>query len=114
MPLFRSKAENKVREAGFDPARLPPGQYYTDKWPVLHAGEVPQVDLATWTLQVTGAVEEPLTLTFEPLRRALQGRALGRAGGTLPPEAERPLRDRPRRARLHRERPARRARGRRG
>ena len=24
MPLFRSKAEDKVREAGFDPARLPP------------------------------------------------------------------------------------------
>ena len=60
MPLFRSKAEDKVREAGFDPARLPPGQYYTDKWPVLHASEVPQVDLATWTLQVTGEVEDLL------------------------------------------------------
>src|SRR5256714_14327133 len=69
MPLFRSKAEDKVREAGFDPARLPPGQYYTDSWPVLHAGEIPDVDLATWTLQVTGEVEEPLTLTFEQLRQ---------------------------------------------
>ena len=69
MPLFRSKAEDKVRQAGFDPARLPPGQYYTDKWPVLHAGEIPDVDLATWALEVAGEVEEPLTLSFEELRQ---------------------------------------------
>jgi DMSO/TMAO reductase YedYZ molybdopterin-dependent catalytic subunit len=69
MPLFRSKAEDKVRQAGFDPARLPPGQYYTDKWPVLHAGEIPDVDLANWTLEVTGEVEEPLSLSFEELQQ---------------------------------------------
>jgi DMSO/TMAO reductase YedYZ molybdopterin-dependent catalytic subunit len=68
MPLFRSKAEDKVRDAGYDPARLPPGQYLTEKWPVLHAGDVPDVDIATWTLTVTGEVEEPLTLGFEELR----------------------------------------------
>ncbi len=67
MPLFRSKAEDKVREAGYDPARLPPGQYLTEKWPVLHAGEVPDVDVATWTLTVSGEVEEPLTLTYDEL-----------------------------------------------
>jgi DMSO/TMAO reductase YedYZ molybdopterin-dependent catalytic subunit len=65
MPLFRSKAEEKVREAGYDPARLPPGQYLTEKWPVLHAGDVPAVDLATWTFRVFGEVEEPLELTWE-------------------------------------------------
>jgi DMSO/TMAO reductase YedYZ molybdopterin-dependent catalytic subunit len=68
MPLFRSKAEDKVREAGYDPARLPPGQYLTEKWPVLHAGEVPDVDVATWTLSITGEVEEPQTLSFDELR----------------------------------------------
>ena len=68
MPLFRSKAEDKVREAGFDPARLPPGQYFTEKWPVLHAGEVPDVDIATWTLEITGEVEQPTTLSFEQLK----------------------------------------------
>jgi DMSO/TMAO reductase YedYZ molybdopterin-dependent catalytic subunit len=68
MALFRSKAEDKVRQAGYDPARLPPGQYLTDKWPVLHAGDVPDTDLATWTLEVTGEVEEPLSLTYEQLR----------------------------------------------
>ena len=67
MPLFRSKAEDKVRKAGFDPARLPPGQYYTDKWPVLHAGDVPAEDLATWTLEISGEVETPVTLTWDEL-----------------------------------------------
>ena len=68
MPLFRSKAEDKVRAAGYDPARLPPGQYLTEKWPVLHAGDVPHVDLAVWDFKVWGEVEEPLTLMFEQLK----------------------------------------------
>ena len=104
MPLFRSKAEDKVRAAGFDPARLPPGQYFTEKWPVLHAGQVRHVDIATWTLELSGEVEQPVTLGFdelartagdrgddghplrhplEPLRRALQGRPLARAREAL-------------------------------
>jgi DMSO/TMAO reductase YedYZ molybdopterin-dependent catalytic subunit len=67
VPLFRSKAEAKVAEAGYDPARLPPGQYLTEKWPVLHAGSVPKIDLATWDFTVSGEVERELTLTWEQL-----------------------------------------------
>ena len=67
MALFRSKAEEKVRDAGYDPARLPPGQYLTDKWPVLHAGDVPDTDLATWDFRVWGEVEKPITLTWDEL-----------------------------------------------
>jgi DMSO/TMAO reductase YedYZ molybdopterin-dependent catalytic subunit len=63
--VFRSKAEQKVRDAGYDPARLPPGQYLTEKWPVLHAGDLPRTDLATWTFRVFGEVEEPLELSWE-------------------------------------------------
>jgi DMSO/TMAO reductase YedYZ molybdopterin-dependent catalytic subunit len=64
--VFRSKAESKVRAAGYDPARLPPGQHLTDKWPVLHAGSVPEYrDLSTWTLRVFGEVEEPLELSWD-------------------------------------------------
>jgi len=63
--VFRSKAERKVVELGYDPARLPPGQYLTEKWPVLHAGSIPDVDLATWTFRVWGEVESPLELTWE-------------------------------------------------
>jgi DMSO/TMAO reductase YedYZ molybdopterin-dependent catalytic subunit len=65
--VFRSRAEKKVRDAGYDPARLPPGQYLTEKWPVLHAGSVPRTDLATWDFKVWGQVEEPLTLTWDEL-----------------------------------------------
>jgi DMSO/TMAO reductase YedYZ molybdopterin-dependent catalytic subunit len=64
--VFRSKAEAKVREAGYDPARLPPGQYLTQKWPVLQAGSVPHYpDLSTWTLRVFGEVENDVELTWE-------------------------------------------------
>jgi DMSO/TMAO reductase YedYZ molybdopterin-dependent catalytic subunit len=65
MALFRSRAEAKVRKAGYDPARLPPGQYITEKWPVLHAGSIPSTDLSTWDFRVWGEVDEPLTLTWE-------------------------------------------------
>ena len=65
--MFRSRAEDKVREAGFDPKRLPPGQYLTDKWPVLHAGSVPTVDLATWDLRVWGEVGNNATFRWEQL-----------------------------------------------
>ena len=68
MPLFRSKAEAKVRDAGYDPARLPPGQYLTEKWPILHAGDVAHVDLAAWRLRIFGEVEEEVTLDYEQLR----------------------------------------------
>ena len=68
MPLFRSKAEDKVRAAGYDPARLPPGQYLTEKWPVLHAGDVAHVELTTWQLRIFGEVEEEVTFDYEQLR----------------------------------------------
>ena len=55
-------AEKKVRAAGYDPARLPPGQYLTQKWPVLHAGDVPHVDIGTWSFRVFGEVEQEVTL----------------------------------------------------
>jgi DMSO/TMAO reductase YedYZ molybdopterin-dependent catalytic subunit len=67
--VFRSKAEKKVIDAGYDPARLPPGQYLTEKWPVLHAGNVPHYppDLAGWDLRVFGEVENPITLSWQEL-----------------------------------------------
>jgi DMSO/TMAO reductase YedYZ molybdopterin-dependent catalytic subunit len=66
--MFRSRAEKKVAAAGYDPARLPPGQYLTDKWPVLHAGSVPSTDLGTWDFRVFGDVENPVTLSWEELQ----------------------------------------------
>ncbi|MEX0879312.1 MAG: hypothetical protein WEB59_00205 [Thermoanaerobaculia bacterium] len=36
-----------IRFPNPDPSRVPPGQFVTREWPVLHAGSVPAVDLAT-------------------------------------------------------------------
>jgi DMSO/TMAO reductase YedYZ molybdopterin-dependent catalytic subunit len=68
MTLFRTKVEQKLIEKGLDPARLPPGQYLTEKWPVLHAGTVPAADLAIWDFRVFGEVEHEITLTYDELR----------------------------------------------
>jgi DMSO/TMAO reductase YedYZ molybdopterin-dependent catalytic subunit len=48
--------------------RLPPGQIITRKWPVLHYGAVPMVDLARWRFRVSGAVERPFELDWEELQ----------------------------------------------
>jgi DMSO/TMAO reductase YedYZ molybdopterin-dependent catalytic subunit len=47
--------------------RVPPGQVVTAKWPVLHYGDVPRVDTATWSFEVSGLVERPYTLTYDEL-----------------------------------------------
>ena len=44
-------------------SRIPPGQVVTEKFPVLHYGSVPAVDLANWDLRVFGLVEQPLRFT---------------------------------------------------
>jgi len=48
--------------------RVPPGQYVTEKWPVLHYGSVPRFDPATWRFRVFGLVAEPLEFTYEAFR----------------------------------------------
>ena len=69
MGLFRSSPQAKLADRGIDPARLPPGQYPTDKWPVLTAESVPApADLANWRLRTSGLVEQPLELSFDELR----------------------------------------------
>lgn len=46
-------------------ARVPPGQFVTERFPVLHYGETPNYEtLGNWTLQVFGLVEEEKTFTW--------------------------------------------------
>jgi DMSO/TMAO reductase YedYZ molybdopterin-dependent catalytic subunit len=49
-------------------ARVPPGQYATEKWPVLHYGSIPRFDPASWDFRIFGLVEEPVRLTYDELR----------------------------------------------
>ena len=48
--------------------RLPPGQYQTEKWPVLHYGSVPSFNPATWDFKVNGLVDNPITLSYEQFK----------------------------------------------
>ena len=48
--------------------RLPPGQVRTEKWPVLHYGSVPRVDLARWDFRVFGEVERPQRWTWDEFK----------------------------------------------
>ncbi|MCC6672639.1 MAG: sulfite oxidase-like oxidoreductase [Planctomycetes bacterium] len=60
----RKRKEHAVRQQG----RLPPGQSLTEKWPVLHHGQVPEVDTAHWEFRVFGLVEAALHLRYDEFR----------------------------------------------
>jgi|HigsolmetaAR202D_1030399.scaffolds.fasta_scaffold00001_148 Sulfite oxidase and related enzymes len=62
--------KNKFDKTPYDAQdRVPPGQYVTAKFPVLHYGNVPEYsDLSTWDLRVWGEIEEPKTFSFEEFR----------------------------------------------
>lgn len=48
--------------------RVPPGQFVTDRFPVLHHGSVPHIDLESWNLRVFGQVKEELLLDWRAVR----------------------------------------------
>jgi len=61
MRLFTKKADLPPEKA----ARVPPGQYLTEKWPVLHYGSVPRFDPKTWDFRVFGKVLNEFKLKWE-------------------------------------------------
>ncbi|MGG3622063.1 molybdopterin-dependent oxidoreductase [Bacillus gobiensis] len=44
--------------------QLPPGQFETEKWPILHQGDVYQFDEDTWNFRLFGKVKEEITLSY--------------------------------------------------
>lgn len=60
---FRGKRQTDV-----DPSRVPPGQYVTRDFPILSAGPTPRTPLAQWTFTIRGAVDEPVSWTWDELR----------------------------------------------
>jgi DMSO/TMAO reductase YedYZ molybdopterin-dependent catalytic subunit len=48
--------------------RIPPGQTRTLKWPVLHAGSVPEISLDVWELTIGGLVDTPLHFHWNEFR----------------------------------------------
>ena len=66
MGFFDRNREDVVAQ-GYDPSRLPPGQYLTDRFPVLHVGDVPEYAPGQWNLKVFGEVDREFTLDFDEL-----------------------------------------------
>lgn len=52
--------------------RIPPGQHETSRWPVLHAGRVPQIDESKWKFRVWGMVEEEKEYSLEEFLKLSQ------------------------------------------
>jgi DMSO/TMAO reductase YedYZ molybdopterin-dependent catalytic subunit len=48
--------------------RIPPGQRLVKSWPVLHYGPIPKFDGQEWPLELSGLVENPVTLSYQQLR----------------------------------------------
>jgi DMSO/TMAO reductase YedYZ molybdopterin-dependent catalytic subunit len=53
------------RRPAADAARIPPGQYVTEDFPVLSAGPTPRTPLDRWSFTVRGAVAEPVSWTWD-------------------------------------------------
>lgn len=45
--------------------RMPPGQKVTEKFPVLHVGDVPEFDEEKWNFRVEGLVENPIMMSWK-------------------------------------------------
>ncbi len=65
-PVSRGFSGRRAADA-VDHARVPPGQYVTNDFPVLSAGPTPHVPPDEWTFTVDGAVAAPMTWTWEEL-----------------------------------------------
>ena len=71
--IFGESSERKrLEQQRRDDGRLPPGQSLTLKWPVLHYGNVPQVDLRAWDFRIVGLVEKSVRLSWEEFNRLPQ------------------------------------------
>ena len=55
------------RRPRVDPTRVPPGQYVTSDFPVLSAGPTPHTPLDEWTFAISGAVDNPVSWTWDEL-----------------------------------------------
>lgn len=47
--------------------RVPPGQVVTERFPILHEGEVPEYDMTNWSLRVFGEVNEEKVVSYAEL-----------------------------------------------
>jgi DMSO/TMAO reductase YedYZ molybdopterin-dependent catalytic subunit len=65
--ILAARGRKQAEKLGIDPARVPPGQYLTERFPVLTVGPNPKYDLSAWDLSVFGEVESELKLSWDEL-----------------------------------------------
>ncbi len=65
---FFERNRSELAAKGLDPSRLPPGQYLTERFPVLHVGHVPSYRPGEWTLTIAGIVQRPFTISLDELK----------------------------------------------
>jgi DMSO/TMAO reductase YedYZ molybdopterin-dependent catalytic subunit len=66
--ILGQRGKRQAEKLGIDPARVPPGQYLTDGFPVLTVGPNPEFDLSGWDFKLYGAVEHELQLSWDELQ----------------------------------------------
>jgi DMSO/TMAO reductase YedYZ molybdopterin-dependent catalytic subunit len=57
MPSFTRGFHGRPRHPDVDPARVPPGQYVVEDFPVLSAGPTPRTSHDDWSFTIQGAVD---------------------------------------------------------
>jgi DMSO/TMAO reductase YedYZ molybdopterin-dependent catalytic subunit len=68
-PLMRvSRGFHGRRHFGAESARVPPGQYVINDFPVLSAGPTPHTPLSDWNFTIRGAVDHPISWTWDESR----------------------------------------------
>ncbi len=83
MKFFKPKEEDYIKAALKDEeviispdtkrkVRIPPGQKQIDKWPVLHAGKVPKIDLSNWKFKINGLVREEKEYSLKEFKKLSQ------------------------------------------
>jgi DMSO/TMAO reductase YedYZ molybdopterin-dependent catalytic subunit len=65
--MLAARGRKQAEKLGIDPDRIPPGQYLTERFPVLTVGPNPKYDLARWDFTVFGEVEREVKLSWEDL-----------------------------------------------
>jgi DMSO/TMAO reductase YedYZ molybdopterin-dependent catalytic subunit len=49
--------------------KLPPGQFETETWPILHVGDVYEFDEETWNFRLFGEVKKEAALSFSDIMK---------------------------------------------
>jgi DMSO/TMAO reductase YedYZ molybdopterin-dependent catalytic subunit len=70
--ILAARGRKQAEKLGIEPTRIPPGQYLTERFPVLTYGPNQAFDLQTWDLTVDGAVDAPFSLTWDELRQGVR------------------------------------------